>query len=109
MQKIIIALLLCVFVVHCAASQESTFDDNDANVENSGNTTLTIGTGGGFSIGDTNKNPSIDGNFGGAGTCYSDEVKQETNVVNLVFLLDRSASMVLVQHSHHRDQVEALV
>ncbi|MBT7752916.1 MAG: VWA domain-containing protein, partial [Gammaproteobacteria bacterium] len=93
MQKYIIILLLGLLLIHCATTTESTFDDEQATAFDSASTAFSPqGSGGGFGV-SINGPSSIDGNFGGAGTCYSDEVKQETNVVNLVFLLDRSASM----------------
>lgn len=93
MQKYIIILLLGLLLIHCATTTESTFDDEQATTFDNASTAYSPqGSGGGFGV-SINGPSSIDGNFGGAGTCYSDEVKQETNTVNLVFLLDRSASM----------------
>jgi hypothetical protein len=91
MHKYAITLLLGILLLHCAASQESTFDDYS---QESQSDKATKGTGGGFSFNTNNEPPSVDGNFGGAGTCYSDEVKQEIQNVNMVILLDRSGSMM---------------
>lgn len=92
MRKYFFVFILCFFAFHCAASQESTFDDDLAMLD--ANSSKTVGSGGGFVFDINDEPPSVDGNFGGAGTCYSDEVKQEIQNVNMIILLDRSGSMM---------------
>ena len=90
MQKYIIALFLGVLLIHCAVARESDTISEDEQDKSATFTLSSSGIGGGFN---PDYSSPVDGNFGGAGTCYSDEVKQETQAVNMVILLDRSGSM----------------
>ena len=88
-----IVILFCAFILHCAVSNGSHIDlghgssDDDSPLSN-----FTQGAGGSFSLPEFR--PSIDGNFGGAGTCYSDEIQSKSADLNMVILFDRSGSMI---------------
>lgn len=95
MRKYFFAALLlffCFFGFHCAVAPESRLDDN-YNIGYVSSSSQGVGGNNNFTLDIDDDDFSDNGNFGGAGTCYADEVEQESLKINIVFLLDRSASM----------------
>ena len=62
MKNYVFLLIASIFIFQCAASAESTFDDEETLTESISSTTSTLGVGGGFAV--NLDPPSIDGNFG---------------------------------------------